>query len=219
MRKQAAGSLVDSKTSDRDMTKQAAGSLVDFKISDLAPFTREQAISGSPDFHLFYVGRDDVHGVLKYVLSRVTTSLYLNMFGYDDDELNKIVMSKVLDPHVTVLITLDKSQSGGKHEKMLLAADKKYNLKAFGSHFVVGQSATHQISHTKGFVADGRIGAEGSTNWSSSGEGTFVVAGKPGGPKYKAQNNTQSIFIDQDNVARFQAELVAEHTIATAEEK
>jgi len=219
MTKQAAGSLVDSKISDLDMTKQAAGSLVDFKITDLATFTREQAISGNPDFHLFYVGRDDVHGVLKYVLSRVTTSLYLNMFGYDDDELNKIVMSKVLDPHVIVLITLDKSQSGGKHEKMLLAADKKYNLKAFGSHFVVGQSATHQISHTKGFVADGRIGAEGSTNWSSSGEGTFVVAGKPGGPKYKAQNNTQSIFIDQDNVARFQAELVAEHAIATAEEK
>lgn len=194
-------------------------SLVDFLIArDLAPYTKERQIAGSPDFHLFYVGRDDVHSVLKYILSRITTSLYLNMFGYDDDELNKIVMSKVLDPHVTVLITLDKSQAGGKHEKMLLAADKKHNLKAFGSHFVIGQSKTHQISHTKGFVADGRIGCEGSTNWSSSGEGTFVVKGAPGGAGYKAQNNTQSVFTDQDNVARFQAELIAEHVIATAQQ-
>jgi len=28
-----------------------------------------------------------VHGILKYLLSRATTSLYLNMFGYDDEEL------------------------------------------------------------------------------------------------------------------------------------
>jgi hypothetical protein len=68
-------------------------SLVNFKITDLADFTREGEIAGTPDFHLFYVGRDDVHGVLNNVLSRVTTSLYLNMFGYDDDELNGLVMT------------------------------------------------------------------------------------------------------------------------------
>lgn len=193
-------------------------SLLNFKLAELAQFTKEKtfAENASETFHLFFVGRDNVHALLKYVLQRVTTSLYLNQFGYDDDELNDIVMQKVLDPHITVLITLDKSQAGGKHEKLLLDADRKHNLKAFGSHFVIGQSATHQISHTKGFVADGRIGAEGSTNWSSSGEGTFVQPSGPGGAKYKAQNNTQSIFTDQDNVARFQAELIAEHVIATA---
>jgi hypothetical protein len=79
---------------------------------------------------------------------------------------------------------------------------------------VIGQSATHQISHTKGFVADGKVAGERSTNWSASGEGTFVVTGKAGGPGYKAQNNTQSIITDHDTVSRFSAELVAEHMTA-----
>ena len=125
------------------------------------------------------------------------------MFGYDDDELNKILMAKALDPHVTMLVTLDKSQAGGKHEKQLRDLDKSTEdgLAAFNTHFVIGQSATHQISHTKGFVADSKVGAEGSTNWSVSGEGTFLVTGHPGGSGYKAQNNTQSIFTDPDTIA------------------
>lgn len=193
-------------------------SLLNFNLSDLEAFTKEGEIKDAieKDFHIFYVGRDDVHGVLTYLLGNVTTSLYLNMFGYDDADLNKLVMARVLDPHVTTLITLDKSQAGGKTEKALLAADKKHNLKAFGSHFTIGQSATHQISHTKGGVLDGIVGFEGSTNWSTSGEGTFVIKGKPGGAGYKAQNNTLAVFTDQDNVNRFQAELIAEHVIATA---
>lgn len=190
-------------------------SFVDFDMHDLAPFTKEGVIdSNYKTFHLFYVGRDDVHGVLKFLLSRISTSLFLNMFGYDDAELNDIVMTKVVSPHVTTLITLDKSQSGGKAEKLLLNADKKKSLASFNTHFVVGQSATHQISHTKGGVLDGKVGFEGSTNWSTSGEGTFVIPGKPGGPKYKAQNNTLGVFTDPDNVSRFQAELIAEHMAA-----
>jgi hypothetical protein len=106
------------------------------------------------------------------------------------------------------------SQAGGVHEKALLEADQKYNLAAYSTHFVIGQSATHQISHTKGFVADGRVAAEGSTNWSSSGEGTFVVTGQAGGPGYKAQNNTQSVITDPDTIIRFQTELIAEHMTA-----
>lgn len=197
-----------------------SASLQNFKLADLAPYTKERAFSpiASEDFHLFYVGRDDVHDILKHVLSRVTTSLYLNMFGFDDDELNDILFAKALDPNVTMLITLDKSQAGGVHEKKLIALDQAKNLKAFNTHFAVGQSLTHQISHTKGFVADGKVGAEGSTNWSDSGEGTFVVKGngQAGGAGYKAQNNTQSIFVDLDTLSRFEAELVAEHLIAAS---
>jgi len=193
-------------------------SLQTFNLPDLAPYTREKAYAttASKDFHLFYVGRDDVHDILKYVLSRVSVSLYLNMFGFDDDELNAILMAKALDPSITMLITLDKSQAGGVHEKMLLNSDLAKNPTAFNTHFVIGQSATGQISHTKGFVADGRVGGEGSTNWSASGEGTFIVTGQPGGPGYKAQNNTQSIFTDPDTVSRFTAELIAEHLAAQA---
>jgi hypothetical protein len=191
-------------------------SLQTFSLLDLQQYTLEKSYSldASKDFHLFYVGRDDVHDLLKYVLSRVSVSLYLNMFGYDDEELNEIVMAKALDPHVTMLITLDKSQSGCPIEQKLLAADQAQNLSAFGTHFVIGESATHQISHTKGFVADGKVAGEGSTNWSTSGEGVFVVTGQPGGKGFVAQNNTQSIITDPDTISRFTAELIAEHMAA-----
>ena len=183
---------------------------------DLQQFTKEKAysIDASKDFHLFYVGRDDVHDILKYVLSRVSVSLYLNMFGYDDDELNDIIMAKALDPSITMMITLDKSQSGGAHEKQLLNSDIAKEPQQYNTYFVVGQSSTGQITHTKGFVADGLVAAEGSTNWSSSGEGTFVVTGQPGGSGYQAQNNTQSVITDPDTISRFQAELIAEHMAA-----
>ena len=196
-------------------------SLQTFTLPDLAQFTKEAAYStnASKDVHLFYVGRDDVHDILKYILSRVTISLYLNMFGFDDSELNNILMQKALDPAVTMLITLDKSQAGGVHEKALLAADQAYNLAAYNTHFVIGESATHQISHTKGFVADGRAAAEGSVNWSTSGEGTFVITGKPGGKGYVAQNNTQSVITDPDTIVRFQTELIAEHMIAQSQQQ
>lgn len=191
-------------------------SLQKFNLLDLQQYTYEKTYStnASKDLHLFYVGRDDVHNILKYILSRVTVSLYLNMFGYDDKELNDILMAKALDPKITMLITLDKSQTGTKTEKTLIAADQAKNLSAFNTHFVVGNSSTGQISHTKGFVADGRVAAEGSTNWSISGEGVFVLSGQPGGPGYKAQNNTQSVITDQDTVTRFAAELIAEHMAA-----
>jgi hypothetical protein len=193
-----------------------AETLQTFDLADLAQYTKESTYSpnASKDFHLFYVGRDDVHDVLQHVLSRVTVSLYLNMFGYDDDLLNETIMGIVHDPSITCLITLDKSQAGGVHEKRLLDSDAAQDPVAFNTHFVIGQSATHQISHTKGFVADGKVGAEGSTNWSTSGEGTFVVKGQAGGVGYKAQNNTQSVFTCPDAVARFQAELLAEHVAA-----
>ncbi len=200
----------------RSASQPRAPTLQTFDLLDLQVYTREGSYSknASKDFHLFYVGRDDVHDILKHILSRVSVSLYLNMFGYDDDELNDIVMEKVMDPHITVLITLDKSQAGGKHEKALLDVDRAKSLEDFNTHFVIGSSATHQISHTKGFVADGLVGAEGSTNWSASGEGTFVVKGQAGGAGYKAQNNTQSVFTDPDTIHRFQAQLIAEHLAA-----
>ena len=191
-------------------------SLQAFTLQDLAPYTMEgqTAPNASKDFRLLYVGRDNVHEALKHVLSRITVSIYLNMFGFDDDELNSILMKIVHNPAITCLITLDKSQAGGVHERKLLESDAAQDPDGFRTHFVVGQSATHQISHTKGFVADGLVGAEGSTNWSTSGEGTFVVVGKPGGVGFKAQNNTQSFFTCPDAVSRFQAELIAEHVAA-----
>jgi hypothetical protein len=218
--------LMPAKAAPAKVKKSASNALGDpgqslqtFNLLDLQQYTKEKTYSNtaSKDFHLFYIGRDDVHDILKYVLSRVTVSLYLNMYGYDDQELNDIVMAKALDPRVTMLITLDKSQADGPHEKALLQSDIAKNPTAYNTHFVTGTSSTGQISHTKGFVADGKVGAEGSTNWSTAGEGTFVVTGQPGGPGYKAQNNTQSIFTDPDTCARFTAELIAEHMAAQSQ--
>ena len=203
-------------TSKSNALGDVTQSLQSFDLLDLQQYTQEKsyANNASKDFHLFYVGRDDVHDVLKHLLSRVSVSLYLNMFGFDDDELNDILMAKARDPHVTMMITLDKSQAGGVHEKKLLDSDIANDPTAFNTYFVVGQSATGQISHTKGFVADAKVGGEGSTNWSVSGEGTFVVKGQAGGRGYKAQNNTQSVFTDPDTISRFQSELIAEHMAA-----
>jgi len=194
----------------------ARPNLETFQLTELAQFTREGAYASdaSADFHLFYVGRDNVHEILKYLWSRVTVSAYLNMFGYDDEELNDLVMGAAEDPNTTAVYTLDKSQSGSVHEKKIIASDMSKDPQAFQAHFAIGQSETHQISHTKGGVLDGRVGFEGSTNWSASGEGTFVLEQtKPGGPGYKAQNNTLAVFTDPDTLSRFTAELIAENLI------
>jgi hypothetical protein len=204
------------KVSPSNVIADVTKTLQTFDLLELEQYTREKSYSStaSKDFHLFYVGRDDVHEILKYVLSRASVSLYMNMFGFDDDELNDILMQQAADPTITMMITLDRSQAGGVHEKKLLDSDIANNPARFNTYFAIGQSATHQISHTKGFVADGKVGGEGSVNWSAAGEGTFVVRGMPGGTGYKAQNNTQNIFTDPDTVNRFQTELIAEHMIA-----
>ena len=120
------------KVSASNVIDDPAQSLQTFDLLDLQQYTQEKVYSttASKDFHLFYVGRDDVHNILKYVLSRVSVSLYLNMFGYDDHELNYILMKIVMDPTITMLVTLDKSQASGKHEKALLDADKSHDLAA-----------------------------------------------------------------------------------------
>lgn len=201
-----------SKKSASNASGDPTQNLQNFNLLDLQQYTFEQTYSSNPskDFHLFYVGRDDVHDIIKHVLSRVSVSLYLNMYSYDDTELNDIIMSKVLDKNITVLITLDKTETGSKTEKALLASNAAKNPAAYNSHFVIGSSSTGQISHTKGFVADGKVAAEGSTNWSTSGEGI----GTPGTPGYKAQNNTQSIITDPDTISRFTAQLIREHMAA-----
>jgi hypothetical protein len=219
MRGQATKGKATPAVSGSELTVAKKPSLQTFNLTELEQFTKEGTFSSnaSKEFHLFYVGRDDVHDVLKYLLSRASSSLYLNMFGYDDEELNDECMRCAEDTSITTVITLDKSQSGGQHERTILNSNVAKDPTAFNTHFAIGQSATHQITHTKGGVIDGRVGFEGSTNWSASGEGTFVVKGSAGGAGYKAQNNTLAVFTDQDTIARFTAELIAEHLTVTSQ--
>jgi hypothetical protein len=96
-----------------------------FSLDDLAIYTAEQAFgpTASRDFRMFYVGRDDVHGVLMHLYTRVTLSVKMNMFGYDDDDLNAVLLGLVRNPNVVVHVTLDKSQAAGPAESAILRSD------------------------------------------------------------------------------------------------
>src|SRR5947209_6551327 len=182
-------------TSVADGVAATRQTLQTFALDALAQYTAEGAFgfTASPDFRVFYVGRDDVHGVLVHLFSRVSLSVKMNMFGYDDDELNGLLMKLAKDPSVMVQVTLDKSQAGGKHEHAILTADWSQQREQFAADFVVGRSSSGQISHTKGGVLDGIVAFEGSTNWSSSGEGAGIKLHEAKqDPGFKAQNNTLS---------------------------
>ncbi len=55
----------------------SSDTLQSFTLDDLAQYTRKGAFgaTASPDFRVFYVGRDDVHGVLVHLFSRVRLSV------------------------------------------------------------------------------------------------------------------------------------------------
>ena len=192
----------------------------DPRLAVLGQFTPEGVLTpGYGDHYLFMVGRDDVHGILHYLIPRETMGFKLNMFGYDDDELNADIIALMTNPNVAVQGSLDKSQAAGVHERQILAHDAAADP-GFWNSFVILTSETHQISHTKGgvFTAQG-LGFEGSTNWSASGEGTGISL-KPDTrpqPGYKAQNNTLLVSANPVFLARFAARLDTEHLIALAQ--
>jgi phosphatidylserine/phosphatidylglycerophosphate/cardiolipin synthase-like enzyme len=90
------------------------------------------------------------------------------MFGYDDDELNRIIQGKLADERIYVQMSLDRSQAGNAHEKQILAS---WDNNAFGNSIAIGTSSVHNaISHLKIVIVDGVYTVKGSTNWSLSGE-------------------------------------------------
>lgn len=186
----------------------------DPRLTKFGAFTPEGTLTpGYGDHYLFFAGRDDVHGILHTLLVAETMGLKLNMFGYDDQQLNDDILALMHNPNVAVQGTLDKSQSTTPHEAAILAADVASNPDFYNS-FVVTTSPTSQISHTKGGVllAQG-LGWEGSTNWSASGEGTGISLDptvKPP-PGWKAQNNTLLVSANPVFLARFSARLDVEH--------
>jgi hypothetical protein len=193
--------------------------LQQFTLDDLAIYTAEQAfgLTASPDFRVFYVGRDDVHGVLMHLFTRVSLSAKMNLFGYDDDDLNNVLVGLVRNPSVMVQVTLDKSQASGPTEKAILSSDIVQDQEGYANDFAVGESFTGQISHTKGGVLDGIVAFEGSTNWSSSAGGTGItLAAAKQAPGFKAQNNTLGVYVNPYEIAKFAARLDYEHAVAAS---
>jgi hypothetical protein len=195
-------------------------SLQTFTLDDLAQFTAEGEFgpNASPDYRVLYVGRDDVHGALQYIFDHVTVSVKMNMFGFDDDDLNKTLMGLTENPNVLVQVSLDRSQAAGVHEKQLLSADVANDPGAFAAHFAIGESDTHQILHTKGGVLDNIVAFEGSTNWSASGEGTGIgLHGRANVTGFKAQANTLTIHTNPYEIAKFAATLDHWYAVAAAQ--
>jgi len=195
----------------------------DPRLAALGKYTPEGKLTpGYGDAYLFFVGRDDVHGILLELISNEKLSLKLNMFGYDDEELNTAILSLFKDPNVHVQVSLDKSQAGGVHEKKIIALDESTDPEDFNNSFVILQSATHQISHTKGgVVASQGLYFEGSTNWSASGEGQGIslIPGVNSIPGFKAQNNTLLVSANPTNLNRFSIQLDVEHNVGLAQLK
>jgi phosphatidylserine/phosphatidylglycerophosphate/cardiolipin synthase-like enzyme len=141
-----------------------------FVWDDLAKYKAEgRLLDGYPDDQrTFFAPRDDVHELLVALLGNAQHSIVVNMFGYDDDELNKIIQEKLADEKVFVQMSLDRSQASGVHEKQILA---KWSNNSFGNSIAIGTSSVHNaISHLKIVIVDGVYTVKGSTNWSLSGE-------------------------------------------------
>lgn len=126
-------------------------------------------LDGYPDDQrTFFSPRDNVHGLLVALLGTAQHSIVVNMFGYDDDELNKIIQDKLINDSVYVQMSLDRSQAAGVHEKQILAS---WANNSFGNSIAIGTSSVHNaISHLKIVIIDGVYTVKGSTNWSLSGE-------------------------------------------------
>lgn len=140
-----------------------------FVWDELAKFKAEKRFLDGypPDLRTFWSPRDDVHGMLVALLASVEQSLVINMYGYDDEELDATIRKKLADESIFVQISLDKSQAGGVHERELL---KKWKNADFGNSIAIGTSSRHAISHLKIVIIDGVYTVRGSTNWSLAGE-------------------------------------------------
>jgi len=141
-----------------------------FVWDDLAKYKAEGCfLDGYPDDQrTFFAPRDNIHGLLVALLGCAQHSIVVNMFGYDDDELNKTIQSKLADEKIYVQMSLDRSQATGAHERQILAT---WGNEAFGNSIAIGTSSVHNaISHLKIVIVDGVYTVKGSTNWSLSGE-------------------------------------------------
>ena len=170
---------------------------------------------GYGNSYLFFAGRDDLHGIIKHLITAETMYLKGTMYGFADDDLNEAIMDLVKNPNVHVQMSLDKSQAAGSHERKILELDETTDPDFYNS-FCIVESATHQIAHSKSMIFVGQgVAFDGSTNLSNSGEGTGISL-KPNVkpmPGYKAQENTLHVFTSHVDISRLSARLDTEHMV------
>jgi PLD-like domain len=108
-----------------------------------------------------------IHALLVQLIRSATKSVVLNMFGYDDNDIDAEIHKHSHNPKIYLQMSLDSSQAKGVHEKVLLDS---WNNDGVGNSIAIGQSRKHAISHLKVLIIDGEYVVTGSTNWSISGE-------------------------------------------------
>jgi phosphatidylserine/phosphatidylglycerophosphate/cardiolipin synthase-like enzyme len=186
-------------------------SLNSFTLDELSQFTRGEGFpSDYPvNVRILLSPRYDGHGALVHVLGSAQLSLVGGMYGWDDDTLGPIYTAKAQQPDFLAMLSLDRSQAGGKHEQEVLShmhADSAGTSVAIGDvkdavmrTVAVGTSSVKSaISHLKQWVVDSRFVIDGSMNESISGE--------------EWQNNSLIIIDDRVVAAQIQANLLLIHT-------
>jgi len=140
----------------------------DLAITDLDVFKVAGPPSGYPsNMRTFYSPEDHVPQVLQTVISSVSKSIVVAMYGFDDQILAGMLDAALKNPAIYVQITLDQSQAAGAHEKSLLA---QYANDMTGNSVAIGNSERGAIMHRKMVIVDGLCRVSGSTNWSTAGE-------------------------------------------------
>jgi phosphatidylserine/phosphatidylglycerophosphate/cardiolipin synthase-like enzyme len=140
----------------------------DLAITDLDVFKVTSPHSGYPEnMRTFYSPVDYVPQVLQSVVSSVSKSIVVAMYGFDDDVLAAMLDTALKNPAIYVQITLDATQAAGAHERDLLA---RYAHDMTGNSVAIGRSERGAIMHRKMVIVDGLWRISGSTNWSATGE-------------------------------------------------
>ena len=190
-----------------------------FTLDDLAQYTKEGAFgpTASADFRVFFVGRDDVHGVLMHLFSRARLSVKMNMFGYDDDELNEILFDS-RGPERHLMVTLDKARPGGAHEKKLLDADN-----AAISRASTPPLRDRPVGHPPDQPHQGlrRSTARSAPKVRPTGRPQAKAPASresnPAKSGIQSANNTLAVYINAYEIAKFAARLDYEHAVAAAQ--
>lgn len=73
-----------------------------FNWDDLGRYKQSgRFLDGYPqDVRTFCSPVDDVHTMLASLLASTQKSIVLNMYGYDDDELDEIIRAKLANEHI-----------------------------------------------------------------------------------------------------------------------
>src|SRR5260370_29111816 len=91
----------------------------------------------------FFSPVDKLHELILSLFSSTQHSFVGNFYGFDDQNVNNLLLSLVQNSNIYFQLNLDSTQAGGKTEKELLSYWPSSN---FGTSIAIGQSAKHAIS-------------------------------------------------------------------------